>query len=90
MRRTLDIAADVLHAARQIAQSKGITLGEAVTLLAREALSREKPSTDRNGITLLPINSSAQGASLDEVNALRDELPNVWPAVPPQTVSRSA
>jgi hypothetical protein len=75
MRTTLDIADDVLRAARQIAQSQGITLGEAVSLLARKALSREKPSADRNGIKLLPINPNAQGATLDEVNALRDELP---------------
>jgi hypothetical protein len=75
MRTTLDITDDVLRAAQQIAQSKGITLGEAVSLLAREALSREEPSADRNGIKLLPINPNAQGATLDEVNALRDELP---------------
>lgn len=74
MRTTLTIDDDVLAAAKQFADSRGITLGEAVSQLARATLAeRRRHGGTRNGIVLLPATPGALAATLDDVNALRDE-----------------
>lgn len=75
MRTTANIDDDVLAAARQYADARGLTLGEALSQLARATLSERAMQGTRNGIVLLPAASGARQASLDDVNALRDELP---------------
>lgn len=73
MRTTLTIDDDVLAAAKQFADSRGITLGEAVSQLARATLTERRRFDTRNGIMLLPTSPTAGRATLDEVNALRDD-----------------
>ena len=73
MRTTLTIDDDVLAAAKQFADSRGLTLGEAVSQLARATLTERRRFDTRNGIVLLPASSTAAPASLDDVNALRDD-----------------
>ena len=73
MRTTLTIDDDVLAAARQFADSRGLTLGEAVSQLARATLTERRRFGTRNGIVLLPSPATAGSAGLDEVNALRDD-----------------
>jgi hypothetical protein len=75
MRTTANIDDDVLAAARQYADARGISLGEALSQLARSALSERPSSTTRNGVVLLPARSGGRQATLDDVNALRDETP---------------
>ncbi|MGB3909818.1 MAG: hypothetical protein WBL06_05050 [Pseudolysinimonas sp.] len=75
MRTTANIDDDVLAAARQYADVRGLTLGEALSQLARSALSERAPGGTRNGIVLLPTRPGARSATLEDVNALRDELP---------------
>jgi hypothetical protein len=76
VRTTLTIDDDVLLAARQRAANTGESIGQAISALARLGLA---PTTSerktRNGITLLPVRSGATGATLEEVNRLRDESP---------------
>ncbi|GAA1919845.1 hypothetical protein GCM10009775_10560 [Microbacterium aoyamense] len=72
MRTTLSIDDDVLAAAKQFADSRGITLGEAVSQLARATLTERRRFGTRNGIVLLPATGTGAG-NLDEVNALRDD-----------------
>ena len=43
MRTTLDIADDVLAAAKELARRQGRTAGEVISALARQALSGERP-----------------------------------------------
>lgn len=76
MRTTLTIDDDVLAAAKQFADSRGITLGEAVSQLARATLTeRRRHGGTRNGIVLLPPpQTPGAGAGLEDVNALRDDL----------------
>ena len=76
MRTTVKIDDDVLRAARQLAASKGRSLGEVLSELARASLTRAEAekSESRNGVKLLPVNPMASGSTLEEVNALRDEL----------------
>lgn len=73
MRTTLTIDDDVLAAAKQFADARGLTLGEAVSQLARATLTERRRHGTRNGIVLLPAASEAGQATLDDVNALRDD-----------------
>ncbi|GAB2849607.1 antitoxin [Microbacterium insulae] len=73
MRTTLTIDDDVLAAAKQFADARGLTLGEAVSQLARATLTERRRHDTRNGIVLLPAPADARQATLDDVNALRDD-----------------
>jgi len=73
MRTTLTIDDDVLAAAKQFADSRGITVGEAMSQLARATLTERRRHGTRNGIMLLPSSSDAGSATLDDVNDLRDD-----------------
>lgn len=74
MRTTVTIDDDVLAAAKQFADARGLTLGEALSQLARATLTeRRRHGGTRNGIVLLPAPATAASAEIDEVNVLRDE-----------------
>ena len=75
MRTTLTIDDDVLAAAKQFADARGLTLGEAVSQLARATLTERRRFDTRNGIVLLPAPAEARQATLDDVKALRDDRP---------------
>ena len=74
MRTTLKIDDDVLQAARQLAVSRGQTVGRTLSDLARAGLTRAAASEYRNGVKLLPTAPEAVGSTMEEVNALRDDL----------------
>ena len=75
VRTTVDIADDVLQAARELAELRGETLGGLISALARKGL--EAPAVaaaTRNGVPLLP--RRGEGASkptMKLVNALRED-----------------
>jgi antitoxin component of RelBE/YafQ-DinJ toxin-antitoxin module len=73
VRTTLTIDDDVLAAAKQFADSRGLTLGEALSQLARATLTERRRFDTRNGIVLLPATPNADAATLEDVNALRDD-----------------
>lgn len=77
MRTTLSIDDDVLAAAKHLAEREQKTIGEVITALARQGLSRASRSTraERNGIPLLPKGKAMQPVTMELVNQLRDELP---------------
>ena len=77
MRTTLSIDDDVLAAAKHLAEKEQRTVGEVVSALARQGLSRatRSPRPDRNGIPLLASGKSALPITLELVNRLRDEQP---------------
>jgi hypothetical protein len=77
MRTTLAIDDDVLAAAKHLAEREHKTLGEVMSALARQGLSRGSRSsrTERNGIPLLPRSKGALPVTLELVNQLRDEQP---------------
>lgn len=74
MRTTVTIDDDVLLAARQLADSTGQSLGQALSSLARASLTRSTVGTYRNGVKLLPVAPNARASTLGDVNALRDEI----------------
>ena len=75
MRTTLAIDDDVLVAAKALAEQRHQTIGEVVSQLARQALQRPIPRTERNGVPSLPISNPNAQITLEIVNGLRDEAP---------------
>ncbi len=74
MRTTLDIDADVLQAAKELAEHRGTTAGKVLSELARKALEPKTRTTSRNGVPLMrrrPAGSPKPTLAL--VNRLRDE-----------------
>lgn len=73
MRTTLDIEDDVLRAAKELADQRGITTGQMLCELARKALKATEPTAGlRNGVPLLQPRDEARPVTLATVNALRD------------------
>ncbi len=75
MRTTLDIADDVLAAAKAIAREQGKTAGEVVSELARSGLRKPVRVGSRNGVPVLKVKTPEARVTLEMVNALRDEAP---------------
>ena len=75
MRTTVDIADDVLQAAKELAAVRQQTTGEVLSELARKGLARpDEPSRTRNGVPLLPRRRpGAPRPTMKLVNELRDE-----------------
>jgi hypothetical protein len=74
MRTTLDIAEDVLQAARELASVRGETIGQVVSALARKGLAEPAArGTTRNGVPLLARRPpGAARPTMKLVNTLRD------------------
>jgi hypothetical protein len=74
MRTTLDIDADVLQAAKEIAEVRRTTAGRVISDLARKALEPSPAPRVRNGVPLIPSRGpGAQKITMQLVNELRDE-----------------
>ncbi|MCA9865142.1 MAG: CopG family transcriptional regulator [Anaerolineae bacterium] len=73
MRTTLDLDEDILSAAKEIAHRRGESIGRVLSELAREALTQQTATTNRNGIPLFPVREQATLVTLELVNQLRDE-----------------
>ncbi|HEV3158208.1 MAG TPA: hypothetical protein VGZ00_12765 [Candidatus Baltobacteraceae bacterium] len=74
MRTTLVIDDDVLMAAKVLAALQRKSVGQVISLLARQAL-RPNPQVGRvrNGVPLLPIPSGVAPMTPKLVNQIRDE-----------------
>lgn len=77
MRTTLAIDDDILAAAKHLAAREHKSVGEVISALARQGLTRStgEQKSQRNGIPLLPARKAATPVTLELVNQLRDELP---------------
>ncbi len=75
MRTTLDLDADILQAAKEIASVNGSTAGKVISDLVRKALAPAATSRIRNGVPLLPSRGpGAPKVTMQFVNELLDEL----------------
>ncbi len=73
VRTTLDIDDDVLQAVKELAEVRGLTAGQALSALARQALTPARAGRTRNGIPILPRRSAkAPRPTMKLVNELRD------------------
>lgn len=79
MRTTLQLDDDVLAAARVLARQRRRSLGDVISDLARQALSRSTEGGSKNvleqrsGLPQLPLKASGGVVDLERVNQLRDE-----------------
>jgi hypothetical protein len=73
MRTTLDLDEDLIQLARQLAQQRGMTIGQVVSDLARQALEAKPAPKVRNGVQLFVPRRGARKPHLALVNRLRDE-----------------
>ena len=73
MRTTLELDDDLLATARQLAQQQGLTLGQLISVLARQSLATRAPLKVRNGALLFVPKAGAAKPDLRTVNQLRDE-----------------
>ena len=79
MRITLQLDDDVLDAARVLARQRQSTIGDVISDLARQTLSRpavkgfQKDGAQRSGLPQLPVKASGGAVDLELVNQLRDE-----------------
>lgn len=74
MRTTLSIEDDVLDRVRKVADRRQQSIGVVVTALLREALAPKTVGPDRTGLPTMPVQPGATQATLDIVNALRDDV----------------
>ena len=72
MRTTLDLDEDVLQAAKELAQVRGVTTGRVLSDLARKALAPAHVPKMRNGVPLLPLRPG-RIVTMKLVNELRDD-----------------
>ena len=74
MRTTLDLDADVLQIAKELAEVRGSTAGRILSELARKGLEAKRTAQVRNGVPLLPSRpAGATRPTMRLVNQLRDE-----------------
>lgn len=73
MRTTLDIDADVLGVAKQLAVQHKTSAGKVISDLARQSLKPKKPPRFRNGVEIFEPKPGAKPPTLDLINELRDE-----------------
>ncbi len=74
MRTTLDLDADVLQAAKELAAARGSTAGKVLSELARKGLEAPRTRRVRNGVPLLPHRPpGTPRPTMKQVNELRDE-----------------
>ena len=73
MRTTLDLADDVLQAAKELAALRGVAAGR-ISELARKGLESPSTARVRNGVPLLrPRPSGSPRPTMKLVNDLRDD-----------------
>lgn len=69
----MDIDDDLLQAVKELAAARGLTAGQAVSSLVRQALTPARTTRTRNGIPVLPRRSpKAPRPTMKLVNDLRD------------------
>jgi hypothetical protein len=73
MRTTLDIDADVLDAARNLAEARHTSIGKALSYLARRGATAQLPTTMKNGFVVFQVPEDSQRFGPDEVRAALNE-----------------
>lgn len=74
-RTTLTLRDDAIKAARAHAARHGLTLGEAVSDLVRQAAERPMATDERSGLRVARLRPSSPKVSAALVDKLRDDLP---------------
>ena len=73
MRTTLDIDADILGRAKELAYQRKTSAGKIISYLAREGLKPKKAPRIVNGVEVFEPKPGAKPPTLALINRLRDE-----------------
>ncbi len=73
MRTTVNLPDDVFRAARSLAASKGLALGDAIAELVRRGLKPSTEFTTRNGFPCFPVPPDAEPITLEKTLEVEDE-----------------
>lgn len=84
MRTTLDVENDVLDAARALAVARGVSVGAALSELARRGVAARTPLSTRNGFPVFQVPVGTPGFG-PVASAPRDERNGVTRAAKPPT-----
>lgn len=76
MRTTLDVEIDVLDAAKALAAARGVSVGAALSELARRGVAARTPLIVRHGFPVFQVPARTPGFGPDEIEAAtgRDDL----------------
>ena len=76
MRTTLDIESDVLDAAKSLAGARGVSVGAALSELARRGVAARTPLSLRNGFPVfqVPLGSSSFGTEDVDAAMKREDM----------------
>lgn len=66
MRTTLDVENDVLDAAKALASARGVSVGAALSELARRGVAARTPLASRNGFPVFQIPANTPGFGPDD------------------------
>lgn len=69
MRTTLNVDPDVLDAARALAGARGVSIGDALSEMARRGMSAQTPLAVRNGFPVFQLPLQAPGFGPEDVEA---------------------
>jgi len=69
MRTTLDVENDILDAARALAVARGVSVGAALSELARRGVEARTPLGLRNGFPVFQLPPATPGFGPDDVGA---------------------
>ena len=72
MRTTLDLEPDVIDLAKSIAEARRISVGKAVSFLARRGAQAQTPLVERNGFSVFLVSDSHTKFGPDDVRAALD------------------
>ena len=73
MRTTLTLGDDVYRAAKNLADLKGIGLGEAVSDLVRRGLARKEAAYEADGLPVFSVSEKTPPFGLADLKAAEDE-----------------
>lgn len=73
MRTTLTLGDDVYRAAKNLADLKGVGLGEAVSELVRRGLARKETACGQDGFPVFSVSEKAPPFGLADVKKAEDE-----------------
>jgi hypothetical protein len=72
MRTTLDLEPDVIGLAKSLAESRRISVGKAVSFLARRGAQAQTPLVERNGFSVFLLPESHTKFGPEDVRAALD------------------
>ena len=72
MRTTLNLDDDLVEIAKQLAEQRGLTAGQVISDLIRQALEPRQAAKLRNGVPLFEAKAATPKPHLALVNRLRD------------------